>query len=570
MPVSAHKRIALAIGLLCLSQGAPGGAQDTPAADTAAHRLEKAREHRQGGELDLAAQELEQLLLTLPTGAEARTLRAAAHRELGEIQLARKNPGEALRSFEAALELDPSQPVVHYQAGLLERQLGQNQKAVFHLKQAVQQGFRNAGALLNLASAQFAAGQATEALETSREMLAMDLSSADLPLRLGRLLFEHLFYKDALKAFEAAREKAPESYEVRFYLALTNYLLNRFEEAIDLLLPLSEARGTAEVSNLLASARAQVGQLEEAMGLLRQAIKKDPGSPHAYLNLALVLLEQGRVEEAETLFEKLRLGGTDQGPKVFYSVRQNSCPQVDEEIRGGHGIAQPDPERAEFFFHLAGTFQQRYHHATAVELLRVARRYEGDTARVLYALGFSCLNLDSASQTALAMLQKAIEREPGRAEAYAMLGQAYVKQRKPGPAVDAFRRAVKLEPGSARYQTELGRALLTRGPGETGAEEEAIKAFEEAITLEPSNALAHYELGKVLARQGRPDEALAHLNKAVEAEPEFYEAFYLLGRLHTRLKHPQQAERSFETFRRKKETAAERSTLTAGYVTAER
>src|SRR2546423_394261 len=69
--------------------------------------------------------------------------------------------------------------------------------------------------------------------------------------------------------------------------------------------------------------------------------------------------------------------------------------------------------------------------------------------------------------------------------------------RAPGDAVAALGEAVRLQPGSASAQAELGGAFFEQA--EYGA---AAGAFREATRLRPDFARAHVGLGLALVRQG--------------------------------------------------------------------
>jgi len=60
--------------------------------------------------------------------------------------------------------------------------------------------------------------------------------------------------------------------------------------------------------------------------------------------------------------------------------------------------------------------------------MRLARRYEGNSSRLLYAAGVSCLNLNPQAPEAVALLQEATAQDARRHEAWYLLGRAYVRQ----------------------------------------------------------------------------------------------------------------------------------------------
>jgi tetratricopeptide (TPR) repeat protein len=85
----------------------------------------------------------------------------------------------------------------------------------------------------------------------------------------------------------------------------------------------------------------------------------------------------------------------------------------------------------------------------------------------------------------------------------------------PAASADAMR--------AATYQN-LGTTLQ-----ESGRVDEAVEAFQRALALEPDYAPAHNSLGSVLRQQGRHDEAIAQLESALRLQPDFDAARFNLA-----------------------------------------
>ena len=527
-----------------------------------------ARAQREAGDLAEAAESFERLLATVRDGGAAAAELPAFHRELGEIYVALDRPRQAVEQYEASLAADPKQRILRYRAGILYRQLSENSKAVEHLSEALEQGFRNTAVQFHLAAAQFGSGQIEAGVETARTTLQQSMSGSDVAMRIGRLLFEYYFYRDAIGAFELAFQRSSEALDVRVYLALTNHLLNRHERTVELLDPLAApgGSGNSEALTLLAAALASLDRFDEAEALLERAIREEPSSPHAYLNLALVLLDQGKAERAGDWFDQMFLSAGSASPKVFYAVQRNSCVDAYQEIvAGSEGKAAiADPERGLQLFEFARSLSDRHHHGTAVELLRIATRDTSDRelprSRLHRQLGFSCLNLESGNETAVELLQLAIDLDPLDHQAYFLLGRAQQKRRRPEQAAKAFERAIQLQPDVVPYHTELARSLLSSRVSPDGASR-VIAILTNAIEIDSSDASARFELGKLWMGQGRLDTAEEHLRKAIESEPEFYEAYYVLGQVHARAKRTADARECFRIFEAKKAAIEARSTI---------
>jgi tetratricopeptide (TPR) repeat protein len=461
--------------------------------------------------------------------------------------------------LEKTVQEHPDNAFARYQLGLAYRELSDNRSATINLQAAIHGGFDNLGARLNLVEAAFACRQSTLALETAEQILSSPVKSIDVLLRVGRVLFEHLFYKEALHAFQLAQALAPNEFEPRFRLALTDYLLEDYTDALATLRPAGTPLlpPTPEAASLEASAEAEAGHIEPAISLLRTTIETSPRSPHAYVNLALIDLDRGNASEAEALLEQLRSLSPPVDAKVFYRVRRNSCPEL-AKLAGPGARQEPlSRDKGEFYYQLARQLGQGFNFLSSVELIRLAQATEGNSARVLLVAGKSCLNQDPSAPEAVTLLRAAIVQNSNLHEAYYLLGRAYAHRGRVEEAIKTYRRALELHP-DASYYVSLGKVLRNR--------QSAIVEFQNALTLDSSYAQAHLELGRAWIDLGEFDKARPELEKAIELEPDFYEADYLLGRLLHRLGNEEQSRRMLKLFAENKAVLMQQSVIQAGYV----
>lgn len=130
-------------------------------------------------------------------------------------------------------------------------------------------------------------------------------------------------------------------------------------------------------------------------------------------------------------------------------------------------------------------------------------------------------------QTAAALAGNAIAAQPDWFLSHLNLGNALQGQRRHAEAIDAFQKAVTLNPKSAEAYLNLSDALYQAGrPGE------AADMAVQAILAAPDMAEAHINFGNALLALGSPDEAVEAYVKATRLDPGNALAWLNMGNAH--------------------------------------
>jgi len=136
-------------------------------------------------------------------------------------------------------------------------------------------------------------------------------------------------------------------------------------------------------------------------------------------------------------------------------------------------------------------------------------------------------NLDSA----IAVFQRALERDPNYALAYAGLGEAYWRRyeiTRDAQWVDKARiaceRAVALQSNQSQPHACLG--MVETG---TGKYEQAVAEFQKALQLEPTSDAAYSGLAAAYERLGKPEEAEKNYRQAIAQRPNYVAGYNWLG-----------------------------------------
>ncbi|HLM57711.1 MAG TPA: tetratricopeptide repeat protein [Pyrinomonadaceae bacterium] len=234
------------------------------------------------------------------------------------------------------------------------------------------------------------------------------------------------------------------------------------------------------------------GRLEEAERQLNVVLKAAPEDAAALNLLGAIRAQQGRLDEAESLFKRAVRG--DEG---LTGARMN--------LAHLH-LLKREPERA------------------AAELREVLRR-EPANAEAGHRLAWLLLKVGRLDEC-VALAESLKGTPAASAPLFAVLGEARLKKGDARAAVSAFQSAVGLNPGEPSYHFALGSAWL--GQPRTGLDE-AEQSFRQFLKLRPDDVQGQLHLGYVLLKQKRHAEARGWLEKSVRANAGTPEAFYYLG-----------------------------------------
>ncbi len=224
--------------------------------------------------------------------------------------------------------------------------------------------------------------------------------------------------------------------------------------------------------------------------LYRATIARSPTSWMAHNNLALILLADGRVDEArEHLKEALRLG----------------------------------PDIAEHHLNMGRLLLADGEPAQALGYLQAAVRLEPRLVSAQNNFGVALMRLGRANE-AVTSLMEAVRLQPDHADAHANLAEALHRSGRDDDAARHIRAALALNPGLAPAHRTAGLIALARqAPGE------ARSHLERATELDPTDVDAALSLAVSFQQLNLPDEAVALLTRAVQVKPSHAPAHYLLG-----------------------------------------
>jgi predicted O-linked N-acetylglucosamine transferase (SPINDLY family) len=228
------------------------------------------------------------------------------------------------------------------------------------------------------------------------------------------------------------------------------------------------------------------GRLEDAIGLFRTAIAREPGNYGAHFNLGNALDRHGDAAGALDAYREAGATKPD-APEAWFRAAMMAHKLGLREAALSHFLRAGDlaPERPDAWFNAA----------LVLEALR-----RPDEAETYY--------------------RKVMAANPDFVEAGNNLAALLIKRRRSSEAADIFKTIVARRPDYLRAYLNLSKLALNEQPAE------AETWSRRALSIDAANREALFVLANALTLLGRHDEAMTFLAKARGAGPDSIELRY--------------------------------------------
>ncbi len=242
----------------------------------------------------------------------------------------------------------------------------------------------------------------------------------------------------------------------------------------------TESYSAEQVVNL-ATVLMRQGRYDEAEVVLREALAAHPGHKEIRLNLAQALARSGDLAGSEIIYREL----------------------VSEA-----------PERLEFHQDLAICLGQSGNFDEALAAIEAGLKIRPDWIEGMTARGWYLLKLGREDE-ARAVLEETLQKDPRHSDTHFNLGQVLTKQGDMVGATASLERAHELDPGSGKVAIALAGVLEHQGNYQR-----ALEVLNRTLELGGEDPGVLGEIGAVLIRSNRPDEAVAPLEQARKLAPD--------------------------------------------------
>jgi predicted Zn finger-like uncharacterized protein len=356
----------------------------------------------------------EKLAAALASPAQTRT--ALEDEAAGDLALALSDKTAAKSLFDAALALDPQDPMAHAGLGKALAAQGQTEAAKKELETALAQVDTDAGIHYEYGSVLRQLGHSDAALTALRKAVQLDGKDSRYHARLGALLVERGQFEEAEKELRQAVLIDGKNAEAQYFLGRALAGRKNLNEAIDTLhKAVNIDPDNAEYLYWMGVVYEMGQQVQDAIDSLQKSIEKNPNNADALEHLGNNLMIENRFAEAVKAYRR---------------------------------AAEVDAKRARLWAEVGDAEQQSGDVDGAIRDFQRALVQDGKLTGVWTKLGVAYKDKDCKGCRARAedALQHAVQVDTMDAAAHHELGYMYKDDGKRKEAITEFQRYLDLRP----------------------------------------------------------------------------------------------------------------------------
>jgi tetratricopeptide (TPR) repeat protein len=472
---------------------------------------------------------------------------ARAYANLGSALNKNGQLAEAVKIFEDAVALEPTSPVAHMNLGIALREKGDAKGSIRHLRFVVEHEPDDANARFTLGQVLQQGGNQTAAIEEFENAVRLDPEFREAYYALGSALKQQA--ASLPKPWPPSPGPATDLYKRAEQAAAQDNLDDAkglLEEA------LSKDGSNAYAHNLLGFILGQRGDLMSALVHLEKATELRPDLADTHYNLGVALWYSGSQTRAvSALRESVRLDPSSASAAAFLGVALRETGDLSDARKYvQHAIAlQPsfaasyvdlgltylragDLDRALGQFETGLNFSSGAGPApdwdNAIASLRKALASKADNAEAHNLLGLMLGHTGADSAKVLEELRAALRLRPDFAEAHNNVGLVLAQNNDGEGAIKEFREALRIQPDYVDAMTNLGAILVSTSTDAA----EAVRVLERSLALAPTSLKAQFNLAEAYGADPNfgPAKQIEQLRKVIATDPNYPGVHRALGK----------------------------------------
>jgi protein O-GlcNAc transferase len=436
---------------------------------------------------------------------------------------------QALIKLQQAHDAAPRNATIENLLGIIETQLGQNDEACKHYRNAIHLDLTLAAPHKNLGFNLLNSKDYSHAEPELREALRLDPNDQFAHDYLMLLLLATGRDAEGLAEASKAGDLVDRDSEAGAALIEAEVRTGHVEDAANRLQRLEQASQISPAREYsIAVLLSQHAFYNQAVNSFRRIANLDPSWENRY-NLALALLYDQQSDKAATLLTALHTERPTHADTLMFLgsafEMQQKMPEALEAYRAALAADPANPDRTLDYTRLLMDMD-RYD-----EAIQVVQTGAGDNSSTALQLRLGAIEMIKGDfPAANDAFHGVLAIDPTLDAAYVGLAQTDARQGNDTDAIHILESARAKLPD--HYPLEYYFGLLA---SRLGREQEAVAAFENAARLQPSSPDPFFELGKLYSSQQNWPQARQSLERVVELNPKFIPAHYQLSHVYAHL-----------------------------------
>lgn len=283
--------------------------------------------------------------------------------------------------------------------------------------------------------------------------------------------------------------------------------------------------GDANIWNLLGIADGELHRNAKARAAFEHGLRLAPEAVSLYENLGLLFYRDRDYKDAEkNLARAVALGSEKPGVRFSLAASRLRTGETQRALAELKAL-QPQLGKRAVYWDERGRAELQQNPAAAEKSFQQALALQPGEAAALNGAA-SAAERQHNDEKALSYLIKAREAHPDDVHTLAHFGAVCIRRDLGVNAVDALKKAHRLDPSSSSILFLLARANVSLSNWQT-----AYRLFSEYSKRVPSYAPAYYAMGWIDTKLDRADDARKQLQHSLELDPKLTGARYTLAQV---------------------------------------
>lgn len=402
------------------------------------------------------------------------------------IYMESKRYEEALKALKSMLKINPGNIVASYYISKVYLEMKNYGEAEKWLKKtiAVKPSFESAW--LDLGGLYEIENKNDLAIETYKKYSAMNPSRLDIKLRLAKAYLRMQNFAEASAVLEEVYRQDSSNKEVRFTLGLSYFFKNdNMDKAIqEFSALLDEDPKDERARYFLASSYEEKKQYDRAMEEFQKVPSDSELYDDALIHMATILKKTGKPEQAIAMMIE-GIKASEKEPSLYAFL--SSLYQDDKKFKEAEEITKKGlalfPNNPELHYRMGAVYEGMNRFPESIREMEEVLKLDPNHADAMNFIGYSYaergINLDKAED----LINKALRIKPRSGYIIDSLGWLYFRQDKFDMAIKYLREAASLLPEDPTVLEHLGDASA-----KSGQKKEAIEAYKRALQLNPTSS----------------------------------------------------------------------------------